>query len=135
MVINVLRKPVLIGPIESDIVKVRDMSEKATENKVYYLVRGYSPSMHFFWRGEMPYFSPPLPFQRGRAGCSCVLEHGRPPNPRGGRAVHFTAGLSGDLLRSEKNRSSNNVQNGQNFGLALNIGSAFSDRFQVLIAI
>ena len=35
MVINVLRKPVLIGPIESDIVKVRDMSEKATENKVY----------------------------------------------------------------------------------------------------
>ena len=32
---NVLRKPVLIGPLESDIVKVRDMSEKATENKVY----------------------------------------------------------------------------------------------------
>ena len=25
----------MIGPIESDIVKVRDMSEKATENKVY----------------------------------------------------------------------------------------------------
>ena len=33
---NVLRKPVLIGPLESDIVKVRYMSEKATENKVYY---------------------------------------------------------------------------------------------------
>ena len=38
MVINVLRKPVLIGPIESDIVKVRDKSEKATENKVYCIV-------------------------------------------------------------------------------------------------
>ena len=36
MVINVLRKPVLIGPIESDIVKVRDMSERATKNKVYF---------------------------------------------------------------------------------------------------
>ena len=35
MVKNVSRKPVLIGPLESDIVKVRDMSEKATENKVY----------------------------------------------------------------------------------------------------
>ena len=35
---NVLRKPVLIGPLESDIVKVRYMSEKATENKVYYNV-------------------------------------------------------------------------------------------------
>ena len=32
---NLLGKPVLIGPLESDIVKVRDMSEKATENKVY----------------------------------------------------------------------------------------------------
>ena len=32
---NVLRKPDLIGPLESDIVKVRYMSEKATENKVY----------------------------------------------------------------------------------------------------
>ena len=28
-------KNVLIGPIEFDIVIVRDMSEKATENKVY----------------------------------------------------------------------------------------------------
>ena len=33
---NVLRKPVLIGPIEFDIVIVRDMSEKDTENKVYW---------------------------------------------------------------------------------------------------
>ena len=32
-----------------------------------YLVRGYSPSMHYFWRGDMPHFSPPLPFQP-RAG-------------------------------------------------------------------
>ena len=42
------------------------------------LVRGYSPSMHFFWGGDMPRYSPPLPFRRGRAGCPCVL-----PNPRG----------------------------------------------------
>ena len=33
---NVLKKPVLIGPLESDIGKARDMSEIATENKVYY---------------------------------------------------------------------------------------------------
>ena len=32
------------------------------------LVRGYSPSMHFFWGGDMPHYSPPLPFRRGRAG-------------------------------------------------------------------
>ena len=32
---NVLRKPVLIGPIEFDIIIGRDMSEKATKNKVY----------------------------------------------------------------------------------------------------
>ena len=38
MVKNVLRKPVMIGPLESDILKVRDMSEKATENKVYYWI-------------------------------------------------------------------------------------------------
>ena len=34
-----------------------------------YLVRGYSPSMHHFWRGDMPHFSSPLPFQRGARGC------------------------------------------------------------------
>ena len=39
------------------------------------------------------------------------------------------------VLRFEKNRSSGNVQKGQNFSLALNIGPAFSDRFQVLTAI
>ena len=39
------------------------------------------------------------------------------------------------VLRFEKNRSSGNVQKGQNFGLALNIGPAFSDGFQVLTAI
>ena len=38
-----------------------------------YLVRGYSPSMHFFWGGDMPHYSPPLPFRRGRAGCLCLL--------------------------------------------------------------
>ena len=32
------------------------------------LVRGYSPSMHFFWGGDMPRYSPPLPFRGGRAG-------------------------------------------------------------------
>ena len=35
MVINVLGKPILSGPLESDIVTVRDMSEITTENKVY----------------------------------------------------------------------------------------------------
>ena len=34
-----------------------------------YLVRGYNPSMHYFWRGDMPHFSSPLPFQRGARGC------------------------------------------------------------------
>ena len=35
VVINVLRKPILSGPLEFDIGTVRDMSEIATENKVY----------------------------------------------------------------------------------------------------
>ena len=35
VVINVLRKPILSGPIESGIGTVRDMSEIAAENKVY----------------------------------------------------------------------------------------------------
>ena len=38
-----------------------------------YLARGYSPSMQFFWGGDMPHYSPPLPFRRGRAWCPCVL--------------------------------------------------------------
>ena len=33
-----------------------------------YLVRGYSPSMHFFWGGDMPHYSPPLPFSRALCG-------------------------------------------------------------------
>ena len=44
------------------------------------LVRGYSPSMHFFWGGDMPHYSPPLPFRRGRALCPCMLA-----SPRGAR--------------------------------------------------
>ena len=38
-----------------------------------YLVRGYIPSIHFFWGGDMPHYSPPLPFRLGRAGCLCLL--------------------------------------------------------------
>ena len=34
-----------------------------------YLVRCYSPFMHYFWRGDTPHFSSPLPFQRGARGC------------------------------------------------------------------
>ena len=49
-----------------------------------YLVRGYSPSMHFFWGGDMPHYSPPLPFRRGDAGCPFLLAspHGRPARGR-----------------------------------------------------
>ena len=43
------------------------------------LVRGYSPIMHFFWGGDMPHYSPPLPFRRGRAGArACGPARGRP---------------------------------------------------------
>ena len=74
-----------------------------------YLVRGYSPSMHYFWRGDMPHFSPPLPFQWGRAECRRVLARdlggpdrgrprvpgcGSPPTPSAG-ASSTSAGLSG----------------------------------------
>ena len=74
-----------------------------------YLVRGYSLSMHYFWRGDMPHFSSPLPFQRGRAECRCVLARdlgrpdrgrprlpgcGSPPSPAAG-ASSTSAGLSG----------------------------------------
>ena len=38
-----------------------------------YPVRGYSPSMHFFWGVDMAHYSPPLHFLRVRAGCPCVL--------------------------------------------------------------
>ena len=53
-----------------------------------YLVRGYIPSMHYFWRGDMPHFSSSLPFQRGDG-----QRQRRSPDPRkcqdtfGGRAV------------------------------------------------
>ena len=50
-----------------------------------YLVRGYSPSMHFFWGGDMPHYSPPLPFWRGRAGCPCVLASPRRRPVQGSR--------------------------------------------------
>ena len=45
-----------------------------------YLVRGDSPSMHFFWGVDMPHYSHPLPFRRGREGCPCMLAspRGRP---------------------------------------------------------
>ena len=45
------------------------------------LVRGYSPSMHFFWGGDMPGYSPPLPFRGGRAG---ARRGGGPGRPRHG---------------------------------------------------
>ena len=56
------------------------------------LVRGYSPSMHFFWGGDMPRYSPPLPFRGAERGPSArgdpdvrgTVEDGRgggiPPN-------------------------------------------------------
>ena len=57
-----------------------------------YLVRGYSPSMHYFWRGDMPHFSSPLPFQRGARGCRAAAVP-RPPRrarrrPRPARSGH-----------------------------------------------
>ena len=50
-----------------------------------YPVRGYSPSRHFLWGGDMPHYSPPLPFRRGRAGCPCVLASPRGRPARGSR--------------------------------------------------
>ena len=69
-----------------------------------YLVRGYSPSMHYFWRGDMPHFLPPLPFQpragarprRARSGPR-VAGSGGPPTPRSRRAF--------DLGRPERGAS------------------------------
>ena len=50
VIIYVLRKPILSGPLESDIVTVRDMSEIATENKVYYKLEPWAskPARHYF---------------------------------------------------------------------------------------
>ena len=153
------------------------------------LVRGYSPSMHFFCGGDMPHYSPPLPFRGpvragqpagrpARGSRSCALCGVPRPAPRVA-AEYVRAGFQFldryislarkigyvtikpmtntarylcfswlmcnrrekaawpaiTVLRFEKNRSSGNVQKGQNFGLALNIGPAFSDRFHVLTAI
>ena len=67
-----------------------------------YLVRGYSPSMHYFWRGDMPHFSPPLPFQpragarprRARSGAPTCAGLRQSPTPAAG-ASSTSAGLSG----------------------------------------
>ena len=50
-----------------------------------YPVRGYSPSMHFFWGGDVPNYSPPLPLWRGRPGCPCLLASLRGRPARGSR--------------------------------------------------
>ena len=55
------------------------------------LVRGYSPSMYFFWGGDMPHYSPPLPFWRGRAGCPCVLASPRGCTARGRGSARWLA--------------------------------------------
>ena len=58
-----------------------------------YLVRGYSPSMHFFWRGDMPHYFPPLPYRRGRVGCPYMVARGQPaPAPSAGVAVVHAGG-------------------------------------------
>ena len=59
VVTNVLRKPILSGPLESDIGKVRDMSEIATEHMVYtlpipYRYRGPIIFPSFFHIGLRP---------------------------------------------------------------------------------
>ena len=67
-----------------------------------YLVRGYNPSMHYFWRGDMPHFSPPLPFQlragarprRARSGAPACAGLRQSPTPAAG-ASSTSAGLSG----------------------------------------
>ena len=65
--------------------------------------------MHYLWRGDMPHFSTPLPFQQGRAESCRVLARdlggpdrgrprvpgcGSPPTPAAG-ASSTSAGLSG----------------------------------------
>ena len=58
-----------------------------------YLVRGYSPSMHFFWGGNMPHYSPPLDFQWGRVGCRCLLASPRGRPARGSRTCALASVL------------------------------------------
>ena len=161
--------------------------------------------MHFFCGGDMPHYSPPLPFrgaERGARACWPARAGARlggrgcaagwraqpaPSHPLGCDSPAFLASLCSPfsgvfqfldryislarkigyvtikpmtntarylcfswlicnkrekavlpaitVLRFEKNRSSGNVQKRQNFGLALNIGPAISDRFRVLTAI
>ena len=72
-----------------------------------YLVRGYSPSMHYFWRGDMPHFSPPLPFQpragarprRARSGAPACAGLRQSPTPAAG-ASSTSAGQSGAPARA-----------------------------------
>ena len=56
-----------------------------------YPVRGYSPSMHFFWGGDMPRYSPPLPFRRGRAGRGRWPAHSGPSLARGSQTYVLAA--------------------------------------------
>ena len=55
-----------------------------------YLVRGYSPSMHFFWGGDMPHYSPPLPFRRGLSGVP--VSAGQPARAHGSGVADVRAG-------------------------------------------
>ena len=48
------------------------------------LVRGYSPSMHFFWGGDMPRYSPPLPSGGAERGPVRAAQPAGPP-ARGSR--------------------------------------------------
>ena len=66
-----------------------------------YLVRGYSPSMHYFWRGDMPHFSSPLPFQRGRAECRRVLARDL-GGPIGGARACRAAAVPRPLRRARR---------------------------------
>ena len=68
--------------------------EGSTNPGCNYLVRGYSPSMHYFWRGDMPHFSSPLPFQRGACGCRAAAVP-RPPRLARRRPRPARAGRSG----------------------------------------
>ena len=66
-----------------------------------YLVRGYRPSMHYFWRGDMPHFSSPLLFQRGARGCRTATV----PRPHGGRAVDLGRPERGGCGRGRRRSS------------------------------
>ena len=65
------------------------------------------PSMHYFWRGDMPHFSPPLPFQpragarpqRAQSGAPACAGQWWSPTPAAG-ASSTSAGLSGAPARA-----------------------------------